>query len=40
MPNVYRTSILYKSRSKTIPKLGKNLRTTLITYIVIVLLGR
>jgi hypothetical protein len=40
MSNTYRTFILYKSRSKTVLKLGKNLRTTLLTYIIIVLLRR
>jgi len=40
MPTVYRTSILYKSRSKTMLKPGKNLRTTTYVYTIIVPLGR
>jgi hypothetical protein len=40
MPNVYRTSILYKSRSKTVLELGKNLYTTTCTYTIITLLRR
>jgi hypothetical protein len=40
MPTIYRTSILHKLRSKTILKLGKNLRTTTYVYTIIVLLGR
>jgi len=35
-----RTSILYKSRSKTVLKLGKNLRTTTYVYTITVLLER
>jgi len=40
IPTVYRTSILHKSRSKTVLKLGKNLRTTTYVYTIIVLLER
>jgi hypothetical protein len=36
MPNVCRTSKLYKLRSKTVLKPGKNLRTTSYTYTIIV----
>jgi hypothetical protein len=40
MPNVYGTSILHESRSKTVLKPGKNLRTTSCKYSVVAPLGR
>jgi hypothetical protein len=40
MPTIYRTSILHKSRSKTVLKPGKNLRTTTYVYTIIALLRR
>jgi hypothetical protein len=40
MPNTCRTSILHESRGKTVLKPGKNLRATLLTYIVVAPLGR
>jgi hypothetical protein len=38
MPTTYRTSILHKSRSKTVLKPGKNLRTTTYVYTITALL--
>jgi hypothetical protein len=40
MPTIYGTSILHKSRSKTVLKPGKNLRTTTCVYTIIAPLGR
>jgi hypothetical protein len=40
MLTIYRTSILHKSRSKTVLKPGKNLRTTTYVYTITALLGR